>query len=348
MNEKKLLAKANTLSILSANCLNMRTPLADCHICETVCPQNALSFHDEKWNAVNCTLCGVCAMVCPTQVFQIDMPYLLQQSTETLTFTCAQNPAVPTDALRINCLQQLNPLHVMHLLYRYTSVTIYLPAAQCKQCTHQWYAQGFLQQISSYQIAPEKLQIITTEYTPTETENDRRELFRNLFHHTEDSAKKVVSQTIKKISAEFSSQEIEQTIPTVFPSRLPLYALYVKKQLSPASEAELPFRILQCTNCTFCGACTHICPTQAIIIENTEKHKHLLFHPELCINCNLCKEICMQRGLNWGDFLTVEQFVQSPIPLANSIEYICSKCEHTFYQWPTLQANEASVCIFCK
>ncbi len=352
MNEthKKPYQKAKTLSILSANCLNQLSPLANCHTCETVCPQKVLSFQDGKWSASNCTLCGVCTMVCPTQVFQIDAPHLLQLPAQALVLTCSQHSSAPAEALRINCIQQLNPLAIIHLLYRHPSVRIYLPLEHCKQCSHHWYAQGLLQQLKSYQLPAEKLQVITElSNTPAE-ENQRRDLFRDLFHRTEDTSKKMLVQAVEKIGAEFSSEEIQQQEPAVFPNRLPLYALYVKKQLPVPSDTELPFRRLICTACTFCSACTHVCPTEALILKaSDDNQKQLYFQPELCINCNLCSQICMQHGLEWDDFFTAEQFMQTPQLLAHADKQICSRCEHEFYQWPLSQDNDTeSLCSFCK
>ena len=347
---KKQYQKARALSIFSANCLNQHSPLANCNICETVCPQKALSFHDDKWTAVNCTLCGVCAMVCPTQVFQIDTPFLLQLPPQNLVLACSQHPSAPAEALRINCIQQLTPLAIVHLLYHHPSVCIYIPTEHCKQCAHRWYGQGLLQQLDTYQLPAEKLQIITkTKDAPVE-ENQRRELFRDLFHRTEDTSKKVLAQVAEKISAEFSSEEIQQKEPAVFPNRLPLYALYVKKQLPVPTNTELPFRQLHCTNCTFCGACAHVCPTESLTIKTpTDTQKQLYFQPELCINCNLCSQICMQHGLEWGDFCTAEQFMQTPQLLAQATEQRCSRCEHEFYQWPEEQTTDGEpICSFCR
>ena len=92
----------------------------------------------------------------------------------------------------------------------------------------------------------------------------------------------------------------------------------------------------------------HICPTQALEMKNEQEEKQLLFHPELCINCNLCNTICMQRGLTWEDFMTTKQFIQSPIILAHSQEQICSQCEHEFYQWPSTPDSTEPVCSFCR
>ncbi len=346
MHKKTMFQKANTLSILSQNCLNHRSPLSSCHICETACPQKALSYQDGKWSAVNCTLCGICAMVCPTQTFQIDLPDLLHLPKQHLTLYCDQNTSAPADSIRIHCMQQLNPLAIIHLLYRHTAVTIHLPLDHCKQCRHQWYAQGLIQQLNAYQLPPDKLQIITQDEPTTANENQRRDLFKDLLHRTENKSKKMLVQTIETIGADFISQEVAQKDPAIFPSRLPLYALYAKKELPVVQE--LPFRQLSCTTCTFCGACTHICPTQALEVTKNDEEKQLLFHPELCINCNLCTQICIQHGLEWEDFFTAKQFMQSPILLAHSLEYICSLCEHEFYQWPSKQEHENPICSFCR
>ena len=340
--------KGNALSVYSDNCLNQRSPLAGCTICETICPQHALSYLDGKWEATNCTLCGICAMVCPTQVFQIDMPYLLHLSPQPLSLCCSQNGTAPSEAMRINCFQQLTPLSILHLLYRHSSVTIYLPLEHCKQCTHQWYAQGLIQQLHAYRIPQDKLNIIVKEQPTSSEENVRRDMFRNFLHRTEQNSKKILVQTVEKISAEFTSKEITQKEPAVFPTRLPLYALYHKKQLPLFEQQELPFRKLSCSTCNFCGACVYICPTEALTIQRTETEKQLSFHAELCINCNLCQQICMQHGLQWGDFITAKEFVQSPEQLAYSSEQICSRCGHEFYQWPPTNPDIAPVCSFCK
>ena len=339
--------KARQLSISSANCLNQISPMAQCSICQQICPEHALSMQENQWTAVNCSLCGLCAMVCPTQVFQIDQYRLLQyDKNQPLSLCCTQNSTAPAQALRINCLQQFSPLMILYLLYHHPQITIYLAPEQCQQCRHHWYAQGFVQQLEQYQIPVDKLQIITHTPEPEPSaENQRRELFRDIFHRTEEHSKKAVTEAIEKISATFMSTETSSEQTEVFPARLPLYALYVKKQLPVQNESQLPFRLLECTTCNFCSACTHICPTQALTMQETDQEKQLLFQPELCINCNLCQSVCMPHGLQWNDFITRQQFLQTPFLLALSPEKICSQCEHEFYQWP---ASEKSVCRFCQ
>ncbi len=345
--------KSNQLSIYSGNCLRNISPMTQCNTCEQICPEHALSFGNDKWTAINCSLCGLCAAICPTQVFQIDQHRIIQHAKQQpVSLCCTQNTMAPANALRVNCLQQFSPLSLIYLLYHHPQLTIYLSPEQCQSCRHNWYSQGLTQQLAQYQLPEDKLQIVIQKpEQQTAPTNQRRDLFRDLFHRTEAQSKKAMIQAVEQLTSTFTSSEAETEQTEIFPVRLPLYALYVKNQLPVHHNAELPFRQLECTSCNFCSACTHVCPTQALTLQQTEQEdgeisgKQLLFQPELCINCNLCQNICMQHGLQWEDFLTQQQFLQTPFTLAHSAEKICTECEHPFFQWPE---SDESICSFCN
>lgn len=340
--------KAKQLTIYSANCLNQLSPLASCDTCRQICPAEALSLHDGRWQAVDCTLCGLCVAVCPTQVFQIDQPLLLRQPKEPLQLCCSQNAAAPEQAWRLNCLQQLSPLTLLYLLYQHRQITLYLTPDDCQGCVQQWMPQGLLQQLEPYHIPPEQLQIVLQESAgqdqatdDAQPENQRRELLRGLWHRAERQSR----QAVEAVTTSFSSSETPLSEPEIFPQRLPLYALYAKKRLPFHPDQQLPFRGLSCQTCNFCGACCHLCPTQALTLTEQDGQRQLFFHPELCVNCGLCQAVCMQHGLQWEDFLTQQQFVQMPQLLAHSPEQICDGCEHSFYQWPP---DGQRLCSFCR
>lgn len=351
MNQKSY-RKADHLTIISANCINQISPLANCSICQQLCPAQSLIFTEQHWQAVDCTLCGLCVSACPTGTFQIDYPALLSlPKNEPLQICCTQNTLAPQEALRLNCLQQLSPLTILELLYRYSHITLYLTPELCQQCLHQWYALGLRQQLAQYQISSEKLQIIVQEVQPAQApkNNTRRALFHDLFQHTEDQSKKMLTHGLETLAANplFIQDETQEAV--IFPNRLPLYAFYAKKELRVHSADTLPFRDLSCHACNFCGACTRLCPTQALTIteingDDKIPKKDLLFHPELCIGCNLCQQICMQHKLQWEDFMTQQQFIQTPHKIAHSSEKICSQCGHPYYQWPP---TDDQICSYC-
>lgn len=47
--------------------------------------------------------------------------------------------------------------------------------------------------------------------------------------------------------------------------------------------------------CTHCGACTGICPSEALIIDR--KTMEVLFDEEACVACELCVRICPPRAM---------------------------------------------------
>ncbi len=342
--------KATVLSINAANCLNIISPAAACRTCQDICPQQALSWQNNQWHTADCTLCGLCTSVCPTQVFQIDQNNLFHLKTNgPLHLCCARDTDAPAEAVALNCLQQLTPLLLIHLLYQtQQQIILHLPAAQCQQCGQQWYPQGLQLQLEQYQLPSEKLQIVIQTEQPSgqnaASSNQRREFLRDIFHRTESHSKKMIVQTAEQLAANFESVQTQNTEPAVFPVRLPLYALYIKKQLPIFPERTLPFHQLGCSSCTFCGACVHVCPTQALTMQEDQQEKQLLYQPELCINCNLCQQICMKKGLYWNDFMTQKQFLQTPWQLAHSSQKICSQCGHDYYQWPDTDQTRCSFC----
>lgn len=254
-------------------------------------------------------------MACPTQAFQIDLPQLLQQPKGPLQLCCYQNLSAPPSALRLNCLQQLSPLMLCYLIYQHQQITLYLTPELCQSCLQQWYPQGLLQQLAAYHIPAEQLKLVLqapAQPHPTDSpqpENQRRQLLRNFWHRTEEQSKKAAIQAAEAITATGSATWAQVPEPEIFPQRLPLYALYAKKLLPIHGNEPLPFRQLTCQACSFCGACSHICPTKALTLTEQDGEKQLQYRPELCISCQLCQAICMQQGLQWGDFMQQQQFL---------------------------------------
>jgi ferredoxin len=47
--------------------------------------------------------------------------------------------------------------------------------------------------------------------------------------------------------------------------------------------------------CTHCGACTAVCPTEALYIKRPEME--VIFHKEICSVCELCVVTCPTRAM---------------------------------------------------
>ncbi len=53
--------------------------------------------------------------------------------------------------------------------------------------------------------------------------------------------------------------------------------------------------LIEIEKCVDCGACTGVCPSNALILENNSKA--LIFVDENCNNCGLCIEACPSRAI---------------------------------------------------
>lgn len=58
------------------------------------------------------------------------------------------------------------------------------------------------------------------------------------------------------------------------------------------------------TACTGCGDCIVQCPTGALAWENDKAN---LAHPELCIYCATCEDICPVNAIELPFLITCEQ-----------------------------------------
>jgi len=341
--------KTKQLFIYSGNCVRYLSPLADCHICEDVCPRHSIRLTQDEIATSDCNLCGLCVALCPTQVFSLDQFRLMQnKSNAALSLTCAENTSAPTDALKLNCLQQLSPLTISFLVYRHVTVTLYVDDTQCNACAHRWLSSSLELQTKRLGLTEDSFRVV--HQTPAEQiseGNQRRHFFSDLWQKTEQVSQKKVVEMADRATIAFSDRNTSHEAHEIIPMRLPLLALYVKHQLPnpPANETELPFRQLLCTDCSFCGACIRICPTEALSFTEQDDALALAYRPELCIDCGICTAGCMDKGLQWGDYLTVSAFQKTPVLLASAKKQTCTHCNHVFYRWPK---SEDSLCRFCK
>ncbi len=75
----------------------------------------------------------------------------------------------------------------------------------------------------------------------------------------------------------------------------PEFEAHLKEKRCPAGVciALIQYSISE-ADCSGCGACAKICPTQAILGEKKKAHRII---PELCLKCGSCKDICPEKAI---------------------------------------------------
>jgi formate hydrogenlyase subunit 6/NADH:ubiquinone oxidoreductase subunit I len=54
-------------------------------------------------------------------------------------------------------------------------------------------------------------------------------------------------------------------------------------------------------DCNFCGACTILCPTNALSIVSKNDSTILTLQPHKCVDCHLCEDICFFKQIFMQD-----------------------------------------------
>lgn len=347
------------MTIHSERCIRQVSPLATCGKCEAICPQRALSAQDGNWQVAQdlCTNCGLCITVCPNQVFQLEEQFLQQQSllNEHLQICCYQAALPQSNILKINCLQQLYPELVIQLLNNVEKLTLYFDKNQCQDCVNGWYPPGLLLQLQQFPLPLEKLFLAEQNAQPTETSADkhsantgRRSFLVDCLEKARYTSQKMIAQSVDQLLSLSTDEQTESALPlpkiNLLSHRQGLFDCLLKAKETIDEQHILPYRQLHIDQCTFCGACAKLCPTGALTLHHDDPVKTLYYQSNLCLGCNLCIDLCLQKQIYWSDRLTTAQFMLSePTPLIQGQKRICVQCDQPYWDAPEI----SDTCHFC-
>ena len=341
---KRVLDYFETLKIDSHRCVKNKSSLASCNLCYNVCPTKGLNYVDGKWEVSECTLCGRCINLCPMEVFSLDEDKLLANAKdkEVLCLGCHQdkNTLLP---IKINCFKQLTPELVLLLLSKTKKIVLLVDEEVCGQCQNDWSKEVLVLLLQRFHLITEGRLVFETRRESinsfiAEYDASRRDYLKKTYRNFLNQGSKVVEGELK--NKNLAIKEEEKLL-----KRIHLFKAYKDNYIK---EASLPYPLLEVRHCHFCGACTTLCPTQALKIVETTKddivNKHLLFHPTLCTQCKLCEDICMSKGIFWGDFIRQELFFLGKwLEVARGEKKICQGCKQDFFDY-----EDETMCYFCR
>ena len=342
------------LKINSSKCLRNLSPLSSCQKCAEICPAGGLSFSDGQWRYDECHNCGLCAYVCPQKVFSLDRDKLAKLKGQKVLVKCVQNAEKIEGAVEVYCLQQFTLEEFVCFVKDNEQVVLYLPQGKCQNCSNGFFLQGLLLRLEQLKIELDNLLILDSQeelkkWQKNENEQTAPLSRRKFFSHLSDkgqqglkslavkgaeAAEKVLDETMGHLSDEPKNYEKSSTI-----SERQKFSQYLTKPLE-----FLPYHGLRSEKCNFCSACERLCPTNALKIAEEGNSKSLLYDPKLCHECDLCREVCLEKGLFWDELKWEEFKSDEPLTLVTAESQICQKCEREFWQYP----QDGSICRFCK
>lgn len=355
-NLGKAVKYLDPLKIDSSRCLLNISPLSSCQKCQDICPTRGLEYTNELWQYDNCNDCGLCAAVCPQKVFTFDREKLAHEQDKNILLACLEQGEI-SGAISCHCLQQFTLEEIAKLAGQNKSVAIFAAVDSCEACGKGFWIDGLKLRLQSLKLADnivflhDKKELQAWQREHEEQNLSRRTFFeqlsqkgqqeiKNLAQKATDETEKVLTETIEHFSDNQKAFEVEKVVS----ERQIVYEMLKDKDLSD-EEVNLPYHLLKNNACIFCEACVRLCPTKALqIIENNNGAKSLNFNPVLCNECELCQDICPEKGFFW-DFMSLATFLSADEQvLVQAQKQICQNCGEEFWQYP----SKDNICRFCQ
>jgi ferredoxin len=349
------LQNLNTVTFNSELCSKLISPKSSCTNCTKVCPVQGITFTARGLEVQNCTSCGLCIEACPNHVFILSENQLIEMAnsdSQTLILTCPSlYETIPEElaqsVTKLSCLGELYPELTFYLLASFKKVILIHDTNKCAECFNQdikekikpsqfshlqdkYFTNKLLVVNDFHEIKP-YLKNQKAQQTP-----DRRAFFRHIFQGSKNISKEILQSAL--------NQEKLKKGGSIPPKRQYLKVALQKQENLDLSDT-LPYPKLRIMACNFCGACSKLCPTHALKLQENENEKIISFTPNLCTQCNICSEICYYQGLTWEENIIIKEFLNDNSEiLATGQKRACNNCEQDFYE---LDEKE-ELCFLCR
>lgn len=301
----------------AASCLPVRFSGYECGLCATACPVSAIRLKQGiPALASDCLGCGQCVASCPSGALTVsgfDPPADAVAGTDEVCIDCWRVPfgASPAGALRVPCLAGLGTGSLVSLCDGSGEKPIHLiDRGYCGNCTvgagmqalratltearGLLFASGVpLHNLPGIIFVPSRetpLPVIPEAASTVRM--GRRSFFRNLAGGVARGAEQIrqpLLATETPIVLRETSQPIERLrMATALASIARRHGRAVPSQALP---------LVSLSECSGHGICASVCPTGALVREETGTVAELQFFAARCIACGQCARTCPDRAL---------------------------------------------------
>jgi ferredoxin len=322
-------------SLNALKCLRNEYLFNDCTLCFERCEHNALGIFKEKIKLFDeqCTQCGECIGICPTQALSLET-----FDVNEFVFTFLQQEK--------NTIVHKIDIPTFGMLDAYNLISIVLRAK--KNIFLHYYEEDLALDTLDYIdavvcLSNEFLVKIGVEHSlflkqkQADVQNThRRGLFKTLIN-TKKELQKEFTLT-QKLNEHDKAMPVKQML---FKNSLKLVCEDIRTQIS--TQNRLVFnKQIDFNACTNCVECVTFCPTQALF-QNASKDA-IYFQSGKCIGCDICEDVCKHGAIEQNDDLDMIGYMFDKAQKLVEFEYItCKECNNSF-----IKKDDSGVCGFCK
>ncbi len=333
---------SNQISFDIYTCVRTYYKDSSCTKCVDVCPvEDTLKIEDGKVDLKqeNCVSCGACLGVCPTEAFSLngfnpsDFFNKMVETGENL-ISCKSN---------VPCLSSIDPQYLVAMAIKKDS-DIIMDKGHCSEC----FIGNLLPQIeknveeANYILenlgVQQRIKLEDIKYQlPKEEEKkkDRRSFLKRFSKTTAGLAFWMISQNIPQIEEmEEKDDDYYKNIveEKVLPDKRKILIQTLRdsgidlkgKELEVEKISFTSQKFIETQKCTNCLICINICPTGAL--QSGKDRLQVLFQPSNCVKCRICHEVCPEECIHLADKLSIDDFVNNTVLLAEHVMIPCAEC----------------------
>ncbi len=339
-------------------CNRIISTSSTCTSCIDRCPSNSIRITKSDIELTDCLECGICGVVCPTSAFSWKRPSFNQMLTQMeqlyeeegqVILYCSKvtYPQSQVAGMKVPCLGAI-PWEIWTcFLTVYPKITVFLPEGSCQSCSISTGEKVWKEQLNQAERFTKRTASISDKVMKIQREElydaSRRRFFQSVLREAKQTGKEIVKEYLgetkrpdhKRLSIEGPenvvsriTEEFKQT-KTAFVEKLlkeSRYSYVAKRNIllqllitQQHLQQEIIVKLPEINeSCDLCGACTHLCPTQAITMQESKEGgaQEIWLHPAMCVECGLCEEICWDKSIHLIE-QPAEFLLQSAICLVN-------------------------------
>ncbi|SHK23977.1 4Fe-4S dicluster domain-containing protein [Anaerobranca californiensis DSM 14826] len=294
-----------------------------CRNCVKNCNNQGISFIDNELQILeNCNGCGKCIRNCKTGALQdpqlnLELGNNIINNEEIYIICCKSKNLM---GIKVNCLLNI-PHHILVELYHVTGGKLRFNKGICENCS--------------------KDNILIDDYINTLINNFNDTEILNIF---KDKVDKGLNNDLTLSREEFLlyfTNKLKESS-----NKLILSSIYKDQTLvNHQHRVNLYLKRLKGTdhgiigkeftdNCTLCGKCGKLCPTDAIILEEKKGEKKIQYNYLKCIDCNRCIDNCSEKGILAGNKIKDFKIKKGKqcrtcgsVLEENNFSLLCNKCK---------------------
>lgn len=319
--------KLSPLSIDPKRCARVRSDNSSCHACQEVCPTQGISISDGEIHITDCLVCSLCTAVCPTEALTWKHPSLREvidlakeavQEEEGFALACSRSPVLPHSfpVIRLPCLALLSWEIWVGLMKSFPSLSIYLPQGVCAKCPTPAGERIWKERMNrAEEIMGREVPILLSPPIKERNKKEekkaldlgRRQFLTSFFHEIKETPKEALKEWMKSpnllpmIKEETGlNQSLFSKYDQPYGERRAFLLQILHEDEEVAQKISIKLPTIRET-CEPCGACSLLCPTQALEQVETEEETLIYLTPSRCLACNLCEEVCWDRCISLKD-----------------------------------------------